>query len=1093
MSGTPIQSEYEFKAFISYRHVPRDIAAAEALHTQIERYTVPTGRKQNTSRSRSKWKVFRDEEELRITNDLPQSIHEALDASEYLIVVCSPDAMHSKWVPLEIAHFLEHHDRDHVLTVVTAGDPEQMLPVLLDRLSAEGYDTSRMNEPLYMDIRAGNNRRMKRLLKERFLKLAATLHGCAYDDLVMREQRRRRTQFLQRLAMVVCFFASIIAVLLWSNHQIIGKNQELEQKNEQLFQQQQEILLRESENLTAQSLDALREGNHFSAIKSAVSALPAFEGERSYYLPAEKALISSLELLNNQSNHFFFEEATVESNVPISDFCMKDDGNAVAWLDQYGTVSFYDLQNEEVLWKQSLSESEYYHNGTILYCSAQNAVMVYFQNDGITCLDCDTGEVNWFCDTGYSMDIRPQLSADQQILIVYTISQKHDETLDEYTEDGHLLVISTESGEVLQDINLSEHLSMEGYELDLVYAGRDVYDGISADNRTFIGYYLTDDAMVYFSADLTSGTAAVMFTMPLNNYDFSYLFFLEGDTQCVAIQSGFQRNIPGRIVKFDIDTAEIVWSEDLPVIRDSMYLFCEEMYYQETGNNLVVVKNNVFMLYDLYSGEQKNAVELEHYVEHLFQNGLDSFGAILSDGSFVTISIAINDLGEDVLIVEDICSLGLDIDNLIYYNHVAYTSVLLNGSAVETVFDPNGNLVIAAVNVHDVFNIEISHKIPISDTLAPKQLQFAGSMDSIWNAEVTTINDEYIVIGPFIDYSFGEDCFYILLDSHSLLPVCCIPVFDENDNFIYFLPDGSGYTYSGAWYDFDGNIIQQTPMLKAYQHLIATVNGSPMHVYTGAPYDQIKIWYGGREYLTAQLPEYLLHNERYDYLGNNGYYVCAAIDAPPEERVYFAVLDIWDNEWFRIPSDYTIETFYWGPYDQEPFCIGNESPLMAIWSRKGTLCVYNCDDGCLVNEFFVDIPPASLISMEFIVDDSYIMLQTDDGLLLILEAASGTVVYNEVLYTYTFSNVLFRPYYDKQDRRLFICGDLEHHGICLDTNTWTKMASIPGMIGYDSETNLVYQATVDPETAENRITASYFPPADELIEIARELVGIDER
>lgn len=120
------------RAFISYRHVPRDIAAAEALHTQIERYTVPTGRKQNTSRSRSKWKVFRDEEELRITNDLPQSIHEALDTSEYLIVVCSPDAMHSKWVPLEIAHFLEHHDRDHVLTVVTAGDPEQMLPELQD-------------------------------------------------------------------------------------------------------------------------------------------------------------------------------------------------------------------------------------------------------------------------------------------------------------------------------------------------------------------------------------------------------------------------------------------------------------------------------------------------------------------------------------------------------------------------------------------------------------------------------------------------------------------------------------------------------------------------------------------------------------------------------------------------------------------------------------------------------------------------------------------------------------------------------------------------------------------------------------------------
>ncbi len=78
MNHAPIPTEYKYKAFISYRHIPRDMAAAKALHTQIERYTIPTGQKDAASRSYKKWKVFRDEEELCVTNDLPQSIHDAL-------------------------------------------------------------------------------------------------------------------------------------------------------------------------------------------------------------------------------------------------------------------------------------------------------------------------------------------------------------------------------------------------------------------------------------------------------------------------------------------------------------------------------------------------------------------------------------------------------------------------------------------------------------------------------------------------------------------------------------------------------------------------------------------------------------------------------------------------------------------------------------------------------------------------------------------------------------------------------------------------------------------------------------------------------
>lgn len=1108
MKHDPISAEYKYKAFISYRHIPRDMAAAKALHTQIERYTVPAGRKDTASHSRKKWKVFRDEEELRVTNDLPQSIHDALDASEYLIVICSPESMDSIWVPREIAYFLSHHDQEHILTVVTAGDPSQMLPDLLVRVSAEGYDTSRMNEPLYMDIRADNSRSMKRLLKERFLKLAATLHGCAYDDLVMREQRRRRTQFLQRLAIVVCFFASIIAVLLWSNHQITGKNQELEQKNEQLQQQQQEILLRESEVLTAQSLDALSEGDHFSAIKNAVSALPAFEGERPYYIPAEQALISSLGLLNNQSDHFFFSETTIDSNVPITDFCMTEDGSAVVYLDQYGNVYFYDLQNEQVLWKYSFTEFEDCWHGTILHCSENNSVIITFPFIGmISSISCNTGDLNWVYHEKHILNSRVLISPEQSQIIFYTRNAKNGDSPEPYEEAAHLRVISTGSGALVQDIDLSAQLFMDAQQLDLIYTGNDIAECISADNTTFIGYYLAEDTLEYFAVDLINGTAEVVLSLPGNwiEYGYSNIFFTENSTQFIVMQFG-RSSLPVRIIKYDLSTHEILWETDFPELQSTnFYLSSEEVYYTISSEDLVVVRENFVIVYDLRSGEQVRMGALDiyvdrlidNYVEHLFRIDTDIYGVIFNDGSFVTINIVNEDPSEGMMLVEEVCSLGLDIDNLLYSNHIIYSNVdVIYGGAVETAYERNDSLVIAASNCDDIHKIKIYRRMPICNELAAKQVQLIGCHDYIWNTTTISINDQYTVIGPFrYEATYAEDgylCFYEVLDDKTFQSVCHIPICDLDDP-IYFLPDGSGYIYSGVLYDFSGKIVHESEMLEWNNHEIATVNNAPLFLYMNYRDSQVRIWYDGTEYSAVNIPEHLKDDEWYGSLGNNGYYVCTYYEMFPKEQVCFAVLDVLDNEWYCIPTDHTIDSFTLGYASWSNYCIGNVSPRLAICNSQGNLCIYNCDDGKLESEFFVDVSTASLMHMEFVADDSYLMLQTDSGLLLILDATSGTIVYNEVLCPDSRSDYIWQPFYDQQEQRLFIRTNLQYDSICIDTVTWTKMADIPGMIGYDSETNMVYQTNTELLTAGSRITASYFPSSGELIKIARSLVGMDER
>ena len=115
-----------YKAFISYRHLPLEMDVAKKLHRRIERFVIPRALRRNGEKHPGT--VFRDQDELPIASDLSANIRLALDASEFLIVICTPETRKSRWVLEEIHYFLEHHDRGHVLAVLADGEPEQAFP-----------------------------------------------------------------------------------------------------------------------------------------------------------------------------------------------------------------------------------------------------------------------------------------------------------------------------------------------------------------------------------------------------------------------------------------------------------------------------------------------------------------------------------------------------------------------------------------------------------------------------------------------------------------------------------------------------------------------------------------------------------------------------------------------------------------------------------------------------------------------------------------------------------------------------------------------------------------------------------------------------
>ena len=172
------ESSRPFVAFISYSH--RDTQWAAWIQKAVERYRLPNALAKETGLDKRIGKVFRDREELATGQNLGDHLLEALDNSDNLIVICSPNAVNSQWVGQEIEYINSIALGDRIFCLMVEGGAESLpAPLLTD---VEGNPL----EPLAADPREDGDG--KRLAK---LKLISGILGVKLDQLTRREQARQ--------------------------------------------------------------------------------------------------------------------------------------------------------------------------------------------------------------------------------------------------------------------------------------------------------------------------------------------------------------------------------------------------------------------------------------------------------------------------------------------------------------------------------------------------------------------------------------------------------------------------------------------------------------------------------------------------------------------------------------------------------------------------------------------------------------------------------------------------------------------------------------------------------------------------------------
>lgn len=218
---------YKYKAFISYSHA--DERYGEWLQRALERFRAPaglvgtvTGVGEVPSRLTP---IFRDRNDLPAAGNLNAEIQAALAASQFQIVLCSPNAARSRWVNEEVKLFKKLHGQERTLAVIVAGEPgaaatpgteveECFPPALRFRVDERGEITSEPAEPIAADARKqGDGRRYA------VLKLAAGLLGVGLDDLVRRDVQRRTREAWTVAAASTALAASMAGLAVYANYQ----------------------------------------------------------------------------------------------------------------------------------------------------------------------------------------------------------------------------------------------------------------------------------------------------------------------------------------------------------------------------------------------------------------------------------------------------------------------------------------------------------------------------------------------------------------------------------------------------------------------------------------------------------------------------------------------------------------------------------------------------------------------------------------------------------------------------------------------------------------------------------------------------------
>jgi len=373
---------YRYKAFISYSHDP-DAELAQLLEKCLERFAKPWYKRRSID-------VFRDNSDLHANPALWDSICEALDNSEYFILLASPQSAQSHWVGLEVQRFLDGRTEEgtdrrlreglhKILIVCTAWSllwAQLPLPEILRK--------EVNSEPRSVDLRWSKEASPLDDKDPRFYDaaadLAAPLYGKRKSDLIGEDVKQHRKT--KRIALLTAAIMLGLCIATTISAGVAIKNRRLAELEQTRAEARSLAHLSEESDLSPTfrlqlASESLREDHDSVEAKEAVSKAAfgtrflrdRLRGNSSFaymvtYDPSGKYVISSnadgtICIWKNHNKKLLFNRPIFDC--PATCICVSPDSRLIAIGGQNGSIVLFSLESQ-----RRIKQLDNVHSGSVL-------------------------------------------------------------------------------------------------------------------------------------------------------------------------------------------------------------------------------------------------------------------------------------------------------------------------------------------------------------------------------------------------------------------------------------------------------------------------------------------------------------------------------------------------------------------------------------------------------------------------------------------------------------------------------------------------------------------------------------------------------
>lgn len=605
-----MSNKYKYDAFISYRHAELDKFVAENLHRKLESYKISKKVLSNGRTSRSKIeRVFRDKDELPITNNLEDPIIKALSESEYLIVICTPRLKESIWCKKEIETFISMHGRDKIFAVLAEGEPHESFPEeILYREEQVPCPDGTMGtrlvpvEPLAADVRGKSKKEILKAMDVELLRLLAPMLGVDFDDLRQRHRERKFRRIITATAVAALLCLSVgVASSIAAYHinkqkeqieaqsiEIQAQAEEIAAQSDEIQSQNEQLLNNQAENLAEESVRYLEAGDREKAIELSVAALTEYDEIPMPYTPeAQYALTESLHMYDAGSKIKPMYQIVMPGQ--IEQYILSPDKELVLCKDTIGNVGIWDLETGQLVMSLSHIEDnvslssqsvDFDNDRCITYITEDNELVkhdiwddeemlrfqlqsggrVIPQQTGIYTVVCDYSNICMLKVAGYDLEELGNLQPTEG----YTFT---DEIYITEINDEAKLCYVERRVEDIDDI-------LDGTKDMTDYCQLHIYDI----------YHQKEESVISVSYDGVNTIA----------FDENYMYY--------AV-SNYELNSEDRLVKYDMINNEVVWDVPMEAYVSKISL------PGENGDALLAVGSLEAFLIDENTGQQLSRID----------------------------------------------------------------------------------------------------------------------------------------------------------------------------------------------------------------------------------------------------------------------------------------------------------------------------------------------------------------------------------------------------------------------------------------------------------------------------------------------------